>query len=305
MFEAKFPSPTNSSGFMVATTMKSGRSRPAAASAAWAASAMRSPRGSLRRPTRVIPAPAIQTFGMDVAHPAGRRPKGQLWSGGPADARRGTPTVVTGRPRRRPPGRIRRRRRGRVQTVLALRVKRACDRRRRVDTVVASRVKRGGNGGAFLAPPLFNGPSACGRRRRRHPEIADQAQQIGALQAERARGVRAVASRLVQRGLDEAPLEVGHGAVIAGRRLRGPRVGHGTHGGGEDATRVPRPARAKIRSRTRAGGGECPARWAACPKTKGPRDGEGPRHTSAATNQDFVAGFTPGWSLKNCLFSSI
>src|SRR5438552_3819802 len=177
---------------MVATTMKSGRSRPAAASAAWAASAMRSPRGSLRRPTRVIPAPAIQTFGMDVAHPAGRRPKGQLWSGGPADARRGTPTVVTGRPRRRPPGRIRRRRRGRVQTVLALRVKRACDRRRRVDTVVAPRVKRGGNGGAcyrrrrfdavvaprvkrgvnggaLLAPPLSNGPSPRGRRRRRPP----------------------------------------------------------------------------------------------------------------------------------------
>src|SRR5437899_11115091 len=77
MLEAKLPSPTNSSGFMVATMMKSGRSRPAAASAACAASAMRSPSGSLRRPTRVIPAPAIQTFGMDVAHPAGRRPKGQ------------------------------------------------------------------------------------------------------------------------------------------------------------------------------------------------------------------------------------
>src|SRR6267142_816120 len=168
-------------------TMKSGRSRPAAASAAWAASAMRSPRGSLRRPTRVIPAPAIQTFGMDVAHPAGRRPKGQLWSRGPAEARRGTPTVVTGRASRRPPGRIRRRRRGRVQTVIAPRIKRggnggacyrrrrvdtvvaprvtrggnggACHRRRRVDTVVAPRVTRGGNGGALLAPPLFNSPS--------------------------------------------------------------------------------------------------------------------------------------------------
>src|SRR5438445_125655 len=83
MLEAKLPSPTNSSGFMVATMMKSGRSRPAAASAACAASAMRSPSGSLRRPTRVIPAPAIQTFGMDVAHPAGRRAKGQLRSEAP------------------------------------------------------------------------------------------------------------------------------------------------------------------------------------------------------------------------------
>src|SRR5437667_252691 len=83
MLEAKLPSPTNSSGFMVATVMKSGRSRPAAASAACAASAMRSPSGSLRRPTRVIPAPAIQTFGMDVAHPAGRRAKGQLRSEAP------------------------------------------------------------------------------------------------------------------------------------------------------------------------------------------------------------------------------
>jgi hypothetical protein len=55
---------------------------------------------------------------------------------------------------------------------------------------------------------LFNSPSARGRRRRRHPEIADQAQQIGPLQAERARGMRAVAARLMQRGLDEAPLEV-------------------------------------------------------------------------------------------------
>src|SRR5438045_422297 len=156
-FEAKFPSPTNSSGFMVATTMKSGRSRPAAASAAWAASAMRSPSGSLRRPTRVIPAPAIQTFGMDDAHPAGRRPKGQLWSGGPADPRRGTPTVVSGRASRRPPGRIRGRRRRQVH---------APPRRGgRVQTVVALGVKRGGNGGALLASPLFLlSPYARGRR---------------------------------------------------------------------------------------------------------------------------------------------
>src|SRR5438105_1245059 len=182
MFEAKFPSPTNSSGFMVATTMKSGRSRPAAASAAWAASAMRSPSGSLRRPTRVIPAPAIQTFGMDDAHPAGRRPKGQLWSGGPADPRRGTPTVVSGGASRRPPGRIRGRRRRQVHTVLGLRVTRGGNRgappRRggRVQTVVAVRVKRGGNGGALLVPPLsLLSPYARGRRRRRHTEISDQA----------------------------------------------------------------------------------------------------------------------------------
>lgn len=110
--------------------------------------------------------------------------------------------------------------------------------------MVAPRVKRGGNGGALWARPLFN-TSARGRRRRRHTEIPDQAQQIGSLQAERARGVRAVAACLVQRGLDEAPFEVAHRAVIAERRVQRPWVRNDAHGGTEDATRVPHPARAK------------------------------------------------------------
>src|SRR5882724_856092 len=60
-WEAKLPSPVNSSGFSVATTMASGRSRPASASAARAASAMSPGSGSLRRPIRVIAAPATLT----------------------------------------------------------------------------------------------------------------------------------------------------------------------------------------------------------------------------------------------------
>jgi len=82
-------------------------------------------------------------------------------------------------------------------------------------------------------------------RRRRHAELADQAQQVGALKAESPRRVSAVAKRLVQHGLDEAPLEVGHRAVIAERRGQRLWVRNDAHGGDEDATRVPRAARAK------------------------------------------------------------
>src|SRR6266478_5859486 len=185
MLEAKLPSPTNSSGFMVATMMKSGRSRPAAASAACAASAMRSPSGSLRRPTRVIPAPAIQTFGMDVAHPAGQRAKGQLRLEAPPTRGNGRRPLSPAARARGPTGRIRRRRltgaRGRLGTL------------------------RGAPGGSALGLC----PRAPLRRRRRHAELADQAQQVGALKAESPRRVSAVAKRLVQHGLDEAPLEVG------------------------------------------------------------------------------------------------
>ena len=73
--EAKLPSPRNSSGFMVATTMASGRSRPASASAVWAASAMRSCSGSLRLPILVMPAPATNTRCMKPFYERGpRRP---------------------------------------------------------------------------------------------------------------------------------------------------------------------------------------------------------------------------------------
>ncbi len=63
-WEAKLPAPRNSSGFIVATTMASGTSIAAPASAACAASAMRSGSGSVRRPIRVMPTPATQTLGI-------------------------------------------------------------------------------------------------------------------------------------------------------------------------------------------------------------------------------------------------
>src|SRR5262249_23712018 len=63
-FEAKLPSPRNSSGFMVATTIASGTSMPAAESAACDASAIRDESDSLRRPMRVIAPPATKTSSM-------------------------------------------------------------------------------------------------------------------------------------------------------------------------------------------------------------------------------------------------
>ena len=47
-------------------------------------------------------------------------------------------------------------------------------------------------------------------------KIADEAQEIRALEPEGARGVRAVPSHLMKGGLDEAPLELRDGAAIAG-----------------------------------------------------------------------------------------
>jgi len=57
---------------------------------------------------------------------------------------------------------------------------------------------------------------ARGRRRRHDAEVADEPQQIGALQPEGASGVRAVAARLVEGRLDQPALELRDRAVIAG-----------------------------------------------------------------------------------------
>src|SRR4029450_1644873 len=71
-----------------------------------------------------------------------------------------------------------------------------------------------------------------------HAELADEPQEIRALQPERARGPGAVAAELEERGLDQAPLELGDGAVITGRRLgRAGRWSGGQRGGGRDARR--------------------------------------------------------------------
>src|SRR6186713_1045567 len=79
-------------------------------------------------------------------------------------------------------------------------------------------------------------------------ELADEAQKIRALQPERARRTRPVAAELEQRGLDQAPLELGDGAVKTGRRLGRPRRrSGGNHGRCGHATGY-RKARATRRS---------------------------------------------------------
>src|SRR5918996_1605273 len=91
-WEAKLPSPRNSSGFMVATTMASGDSRPASASAVRAASVMSAGSDSLRRPIRVIPAPATKTCCMTIYCTKAGRPASSPFrpsAGGAAAAERG------------------------------------------------------------------------------------------------------------------------------------------------------------------------------------------------------------------------
>jgi hypothetical protein len=52
-------------------------------------------------------------------------------------------------------------------------------------------------------------------------EVTDEPEQVRALQAEGTRGVGAIASGLLERLLDQASLEGGHGVVPAtGRRIR-------------------------------------------------------------------------------------
>src|SRR5262245_40666672 len=189
--EAKFPSPRNSSGFIVATTMASGASTPASARAARAASAMSSGSGSLRRPIRVMPTPATNTRGMTPIIPRT----------GPAAESGGGP------PSRAGPGVRRRDDRGPVETA-------------RSDGGVAATRRW---------------------RRRRHAELADEAQQVCALQAEGAGGVGAVAAHLLERRLDQPALEVGDGAVITERAREQRRDG---------------------RSEERRVGKECRSRWA-------------------------------------------
>jgi hypothetical protein len=95
------------------------------------------------------------------------------------------------------------------------------------------------------------------RRRRRHTQFADQAQEIGALEAESAGRVRAIAAHLVERGLDEPSLEVTDGTVIAGGangRSTGTvsEIVNGVHARARIATAVPRQSRDFQRARAAA-----------------------------------------------------
>jgi hypothetical protein len=63
-------------------------------------------------------------------------------------------------------------------------------------------------------------PPARGRRRRGDAEIADEPQEVRALEPERFRGVGAVAARSTEGRLDQAALELGDGTVVPERRRR-------------------------------------------------------------------------------------
>ena len=68
-----------------------------------------------------------------------------------------------------------------------------------------------------------------------HAELPHEAQEIGPLKAEGAGGAGAIAPELEERGLDEPPLELGHGPVETGALLGrlGRRCG-GQRDGGAD-----------------------------------------------------------------------
>src|SRR4029450_2403188 len=86
-------------------------------------------------------------------------------------------------------------------------------------------------------------------------ELADESQEIRALQPQRARRARAVAAELEERGLDQSPLELGDGPVEAGRRLGRPRWwSGGERGRGRHAAEY-RKAGATPRSGTFRGAG--------------------------------------------------
>src|SRR5712691_6810699 len=66
---------------------------------------------------------------------------------------------------------------------------------------------------------LREGPPSRGGRRRGDSELANQAEEVGALEAEHARGMGAVAAHPVERRFDQPSLELRDGAVIAEARL--------------------------------------------------------------------------------------
>src|SRR5947208_7195248 len=68
---------------------------------------------------------------------------------------------------------------------------------------------RGGPSGLGEAPPSRGG------RRRGDSELANQAEEVGALEAEHARGMGAVAAHPVERLFDQPSLELRDGAEIA------------------------------------------------------------------------------------------
>src|SRR5947199_8063705 len=78
---------------------------------------------------------------------------------------------------------------------------------------LAARSMRGGPSGLGEAPPSRGG------RRRGDSELANQAEEVGALEAEHARGMGAVAAHPVERRFDQPSLELRDGAVIAEARL--------------------------------------------------------------------------------------
>ena len=181
-FEAKLPSPRNSSGFMAATTMASGVSRPAAASAACAASAMRSAQRFAAAPDARHPRAGHE----HVAHtPAGTVQPQHPGAMVTADCRVAVRTSTAAADARESAGRALPTRHGPKAR------ERGTRRRRCGGPRIRPADPRGGGGGGAATP-----------------ELADEPQQVRALQPERARRVRAVAAHLMQRRLDQPPLEL-------------------------------------------------------------------------------------------------
>ena len=109
-------------------------------------------------------------------------------------------------------------------------------------------------------------PASRRRRRRRHAEISDEPQQVGPLQPESPRRVRAVAACLMERRLDESSFEVGDRAVIADRRRwsRRSRSGQWVH----DRSQLQRACQRRTNVFAEESGpphsDECPAGLACC-----------------------------------------
>src|SRR6185369_267202 len=175
--------------------------------------------------------------------------------------------------------------------------------------------------GSRARAPFVNGRPGAGsaggagppgrRWRRRHAELANQPEQIRALQTERAGGVRAVAAHLLERGLDQPALEVRDGAVIAERawkqwRCRRGRYRNGVHGNGDDRNRCATAEIADCRG-PMASARAPPAQraWRRCTKRRALVEGPLTVTEVPADRYDLVAGLTPGLSLKNCLLSSV
>src|SRR5207249_12006885 len=125
-------------------------------------------------------------------------------------------------------------------------------------------------------------------------EVPDEAEEVGALEAQHAGGVGAVAAHLVERRFDQPSLERRDGAVVAEARLEQ---------GWPARLRAPRPCPSTGRNRCARHRRSISQRLRPTAFARMPGGPGGvPR---GVCSYFLVAGLTPGWSLKNCLLSSM